>query len=89
MIKLSKNIRYIKKEGSSFYRSTIDSGEAFIIQENLPKIRQGFLENSNVNIVNEMVNMIKVQRSYEASQKTIQGHNEALYKLINDMAKTG
>ncbi|HRX48050.1 MAG TPA: flagellar basal-body rod protein FlgF, partial [Spirochaetota bacterium] len=63
-----ENIREIKKEGDSMYRETEYSGPP------LPpgnfKVVQGFLEKSNVNIVREMVDMIEVQRSYEANQKT-------------------
>lgn len=80
-----ENIRMIKKEGDSMYRDTEYSGPP------LPpakiKVRQGFLEKSNVNIVREMVDMIEVQRSYEANQKTVQTHDQTLGKLINDVAR--
>ena len=35
-----------------------------------PKVRQGFLEGANVNAVTEMVEMIEVNRAYDANQKT-------------------
>ncbi len=50
------------------------------------KLNQGFLETSNVNAVQEMVTMIEVQRSYEASQKSITTSDEMLGRLINSMA---
>ena len=34
-----------------------------------------------------MVKMIEVQRAYEASQKTITSHDDALDKLINSMSR--
>ena len=52
-----------------------------------PKIQQGFLEASNVNAVAEMVRMIEVQRSYEASHKSIQSHDQLLQRLVNDVAR--
>ncbi len=80
-----ENIREIKKEGDSMYRETEYSGPP------LPpgnfKVVQGFLEKSNVNIVREMVDMIEVQRSYEANQKTVTSHDQALGKLINEVAR--
>ncbi len=80
-----EHIREIKKEGDSFYRETEFSGPP-LPPENY-KVRQGFLEKSNVNIVREMVEMIEVQRSYEANQKSILAHDSTLGKLINDVAR--
>ena len=48
---------------------------------------QGFVEASNVNPVLEMVQMIDVNRAYEANQKTIQAEDSMLGKLINETAK--
>lgn len=81
-----RELRELKKEGNSFYRETIYSGKPQTPQV-MPKIRQGFLELSNTNIVKEMVTMIEVQRAYEANSKSVTSHDMALNKLINDMAK--
>ena len=81
--------RYLKKEGNSFYSKTQESGESKLLSEQQEnqviktKVLQGFLEISNVNGIDEMVKMIQVQRGYEASQKTIQSHNEILGKLVS------
>lgn len=76
--------RFIKKEGNSFWKATVDSGSAEIITgTDRPKVRQGFLEGSNVNSVTEMVNMIEVNRAYEANQKVITTQDGLLDKLIN------
>ncbi len=80
-----ENIREIKKEGDSMYRETEFSGPA--ARTETPAVRQGFLEKSNVNIVREMVDMIEVQRSYEANQKTVQTHDSTLGKLISDVGR--
>ena len=78
-------IRYIKKEGDSMYRETEYSGPPLPPGE--LKVIQGFLEKSNVNIVREMVDMIEVQRNYEANQKTVSSHDQTLGKLINEVAR--
>jgi flagellar basal-body rod protein FlgG len=54
-----------------------------------PKVLQGFLETSNVDPVVEMVQMIEVNRAYEANQKVIQTEEAALGTLINQVAKFG
>ncbi len=79
--------RYLEKQGSSLWRDTPESG--FPVGARLgseTKTIQGFLEASNVNPVTEMVNMIEVNRAYEANQKVIQTHDNLAGKLINDAA---
>lgn len=43
---------------------------------------QGFQENSNVNIVEELVDLIKVSRLYEANMKTIKAHDDRMKDVI-------
>jgi len=50
-------------------------------------IVQGYLENSNVEIVKEMVDMIKVTRQYESNQKVIRSIDQNLEKVINEVGK--
>jgi len=47
-------------------------------QEGRGNIRQGALEGSNVNIVEELVNMIETQRAYEVNSKMISATDEML-----------
>lgn len=49
------------------------------------KIKQGYLETSNVNVIREMVDMITAYRAYEAAQKSIQSQDQTLNKVINDV----
>lgn len=80
--------RFIKKQGNSLWASTDTSGAAVIKNgADRPKVRQGFLEGSNVNPVSEMVNMIEVNRAYEANQKVISTQDSLLDKLINNAAR--
>lgn len=80
-----ENIREIKKEGDSLWKETEYSGPPVPPKEY--KIVQGFLEKSNVNAVREMVDMIEVQRSYEANQKTIMTQDQTLGRLINEVVR--
>lgn len=49
------------------------------------RIKQKYLETSNVDIVSEMVNLIDNLRVYEASQKMIQLQDNTLDKLVNEI----
>lgn len=50
-------------------------------------LAQGYLETSNVKIVEEMVQMIKTSRHYESNQKVITTMDESLSKVINEVGK--
>ncbi len=77
--------RYLQKQGDSFWMDTVESGPATLMSlETRPKVYQGFLEASNVNPVREMVNLIEVNRAYEANQKSIQTQDTLAGKLINE-----
>jgi len=79
--------RYLKKQGSSLYYETETSGPAIVMEDNRPKVIQGFTEAANVEPVREMVQMIEINRAYEANQKVIQTHDSMLGVLINQVAK--
>jgi flagellar basal-body rod protein FlgG len=82
--------RYLQKQGSSLYRSTDVSGDAqSMLDRARPRVVQGFVEASNVDPVVEMVQMIEVNRAYEANQKVIQNSDSMLGVLINQTAKFG
>ena len=51
--------------------------------QGLGTIAQGFLEMSNVNIVEEMVSMIVAQRAYEVNSKAIQASDDMLQMANN------
>ncbi|BCS80226.1 flagellar hook-basal body protein [Anaerocellum diazotrophicum] len=64
--------------------------EADALSQPIPfsgKIIQGYLEGSNVNSVQEMVNMISVLRAYEANQKAFTIQDETLQKAVNEIAR--
>ena len=47
----------------------------------LGTLQQGFVETSNVNVVEELVNMIQTQRAYEINSKAIQTSDQMLQRL--------
>lgn len=50
-------------------------------------IRQGFVEGSNVDPIQTMVNMVAEFRNYEANQKTMQAIDSTLGKAVNEVGK--
>src|SRR5690606_25348519 len=47
------------------------------------EVKQGFLESSNVDIVDELVRMIEISREFEANQKLLHAADETLNKAVN------
>ena len=81
------NERYLNKQGSSLYVDTAISGPAHIAEgKERPTVVQHYIEAANVNVVNEMVQMIEVNRAYEANQKTIQAEDSMMSTLWNKTA---
>jgi flagellar basal-body rod protein FlgG len=76
----------LKALGRNLFVLTGSSGEPITgnpSSEGLGTITQGFLEMSNVNIVEEMVNMILSQRAYEINSKAVQTSDEMLQVANN------
>jgi len=60
--------------GRNLFKETASSGTATVGSPDangLGRINQGFIEGSNVNVVEELVNMIAAQRAYETNSKVI------------------
>ena len=70
--------------GNNLYRETVASGAPEAgnpLTNSLGEIRHKFLENSNINVVEELVSMIQTQRAYEMNSKAIQTSDQMLAKL--------
>ncbi|MDR0927672.1 MAG: flagellar hook-basal body protein [Ignavibacteria bacterium] len=52
------------------------------IDDDVLRLKQGYLENSNVDIISEMVNMIELQRAFETGSKVIQTNDTLLDRSI-------
>ena len=77
------NYDYLEKYGENLY-NLLPGGNRIATDAT---IEQGALETSNVNVVNEMVNMITIQRAYEAGQKVITSIDSTLDRAVNNVGK--
>jgi len=75
--------------GHNLFTASVSSGEPVLgtpSLEGLGRINQGYLEMSNVDIVEEMVNMIIAQRAYEINSKAIQT-SEEMSQIANNLKR--
>jgi flagellar basal-body rod protein FlgG len=75
----------LKPIGNNLYEVSQASGQPQLLQPGINgagTINQGSLEASNVNVVEEMVNMIEVQRAYEINSKAVSAVDDML-KFLN------
>ena len=74
--------------GMTLFTPTDASGEPTVGipggQEGLGTLLQGYIEQSNVSVVDEFVNMIVTQRAYEASSKVVKAADE-MYQEVNNI----
>lgn len=71
--------------GGSLYRNPDDANME--PEPSNSAIRQGFLEQSNVNITREMVDLIDISRAYEQNQRVIQTLDRTLDEAVNTVAR--
>ncbi|HZM45620.1 MAG TPA: flagellar basal-body rod protein FlgG [Burkholderiales bacterium] len=74
----------LQSMGENLYLETAASGTPSANtpgSNGLGLLNQGYVETSNVNVVEELVNMIQTQRAYEINSKSIQASDQMLQKL--------
>jgi flagellar basal-body rod protein FlgG len=80
----------LESVGSNLFISTLSSGDAVLGNpggtEGLGTLQQGYLENSNVDVVGAFVQMVLAQRAYESNSKVITAAND-MYSEVNNMVK--
>jgi flagellar basal body rod protein FlgG len=72
------------KAGENLFTST----NATLMDESQVDIRQGALEQSNVNAIEEMVAMIKLNRAFEMAQKSATSQDDTSGRLIQALQST-
>jgi flagellar basal-body rod protein FlgF len=72
----------LAREGANLLRA---DGETTQIEN--PKLRQGFIEESNVNAVLEVSRLIEVQRAYEMGQQLLKDEDERISKTVDAMRR--
>ena len=78
------NLNSLKKEGGNLFRLDDLQEEAKVSD---PHILQGTLETSNVNPIEEMVNLVDSLRSYESCLKSIQSQDDMDNRAVNDLGR--
>lgn len=78
----------LQSEGQNLYRATEASGDEIFLEaeEMSTSVVQGYLESSNVQVVDEMVKMITAQRAYEINSKSITTADEMM-QLVNNLKR--
>jgi flagellar basal-body rod protein FlgG len=74
----------LERQGNTLWRAS-----ANVVPEEVdaPKVRQGYLEKANVDVLREMVDMIDSLRAFENSQRLIQIQDESLGKAVNEVGR--
>jgi flagellar basal-body rod protein FlgG len=87
---LFQNPAGLNSIGNNLYQPTDASGAPTLAnpggQEGLGTLQQGYLEESNVSIVQEFVNLIVAQRAYEANSKVVKAADE-MYQQVNNLTQ--
>lgn len=76
-------------QGDNIYRSSVASGEAISArpgEDGIGTFAQGYLEGSNVKMVEEMVNLMVAQRTYEANVKVVQAADDIM-GMVNGLRR--
>ena len=78
----------LESMGANLLRATLSSGDPVLGNpggaEGLGSLQQGYLENSNVDVVTEFVQMVLAQRAYESNSKVIKAADD-MYSQVNNM----
>jgi flagellar basal-body rod protein FlgG len=76
--------------GGNLLAATLSSGAAISGlpggTQGLGQLQQGYLENSNVDVVSEFVQMVLAQRAYESNSKVIKAADD-MYSQVNNMTR--
>ncbi|HYP09266.1 MAG TPA: flagellar basal-body rod protein FlgG [Bryobacteraceae bacterium] len=76
--------------GGNLYKPTSSSGDPIAGvpggQEGMGALLQGYLEQSNVSVVEEFINLIVSQRAYEANSKVVKAADE-MYQQVNNLTR--
>ena len=83
MVKPEPSDKFMRKDGTNF--SSLD-GRYFIADESEYQVNQGYLEQSNVNPIEEMTNMMKVHNEYDSASKMVTFLNQSLSEA-NEIGK--
>ena len=81
-----RNLQGLQPINGGYWSETIASGAVVLggpLEGRLGLVRQSSLEESNVDLTQELVNMIVAQRSYQANAQTIRTQDQMMQTLVN------
>lgn len=81
------NVDSLQKVGSSMYAIKSNYAQTLAPSPET-QVKQGFIELSNVNIVDEMTDMISASRTFETAQRAMKAFDQMDEKLVNQVPKT-
>jgi flagellar basal-body rod protein FlgG len=80
----------LQSMGTNLLQETLSSGNPVLGNpggtEGLGTLQQGYLENSNVDVVTEFVQMVLAQRAYESNSKVVKAADD-MYSQVNNMTR--
>jgi flagellar basal-body rod protein FlgF len=79
-----KDMRKLKKNGGQVFENVDPTNREPALQT---IVRQGLLETSNVNPIEEMTNMIKANRLFEQDLKALKTYGDLMGREVNDIGK--
>lgn len=89
MLSRAENPNLLLREGNGLLR--INPGDEATITQvavgDQVEVRQGFIERSNVDSAQSMVDMMSALRAYEANQKVIQSYDKSMEKAANEVGR--
>jgi flagellar basal-body rod protein FlgG len=75
----------LQRTGHNLFKAPEDLNDATPMA--YTKVKQGFLEGSNVNTIDSMVSLIRFQRQFEANQKMVTSIDGTLEKAVNEIGR--
>jgi flagellar basal-body rod protein FlgF len=89
MLSRAENPNLLLREGNGMLR--INPGDEATVTQvaagDQVEVRQGFIERSNVDSAQSMVDMMSALRAYEANQKVIQSYDKSMDKAANEVGR--
>jgi flagellar basal-body rod protein FlgF len=76
-----ENLNLLKKDGSSLFSTEAEEKPVSLDSTNTV-VRQGYLEESNVEGIHEMIELVELTRSFETDQRTIQAQDSTLERAM-------
>ncbi|MEI8348123.1 MAG: flagellar basal body rod C-terminal domain-containing protein, partial [Pseudomonadota bacterium] len=79
------DLHQLKKEGNTFFIN--NDLKNLKTKNNSSSLHQGFIEESNVNAIAEVANLIKANRQFESIQRAIKAYDSMTGRGVNEISK--